>query len=104
MSLQDAWDAHADEWVRWARAPGHDSYWRFHRQRFLALLPPPGRLTLDLGAGEGRLARDLQQLREVTEDDPTDRWYRIPLFLHLRAVLADRQAGLAARERPSPGR
>ncbi|MGH9035445.1 MAG: class I SAM-dependent methyltransferase [Acidimicrobiia bacterium] len=61
MSLRDAWDSHAEEWTRWARAPGHDSYWRFHRRRFLDLLPPPGRLTVDIGAGEGRVGRDLQE-------------------------------------------
>ncbi|HEX2050793.1 MAG TPA: class I SAM-dependent methyltransferase [Actinomycetota bacterium] len=37
----------------------HDSYWAFHRDQFLELLPPPGRLTVDVGAGEGRLPRDL---------------------------------------------
>src|SRR5919199_2554607 len=57
-----AWEKHAKGWARWARAPGHDSYWRFHRDRFLALVPPPGRLTLDVGCGEGRLARDLRAL------------------------------------------
>jgi SAM-dependent methyltransferase len=40
----------------------HDSYWRFHRDQFLELLPPPGRLTLDIGSGEGRLARHLAVL------------------------------------------
>ncbi|TMA36985.1 MAG: methyltransferase domain-containing protein [Deltaproteobacteria bacterium] len=30
------------------------------RDQFLALLPPPRRLTLDLGCGEGRLSRDLE--------------------------------------------
>jgi SAM-dependent methyltransferase len=44
--------------VGWAGA-GHDSYWRFHGRRFLELLPPPGRLTVDIGCGEGRLGRDL---------------------------------------------
>lgn len=44
--------------MRWAGA-GHDSYWRFHRRRFLQLLPPPGRLTVDIGSGEGRLGREL---------------------------------------------
>jgi SAM-dependent methyltransferase len=38
----------------------HDSYWRFHREQFLALLPPPRGLALDLGCGEGRLSRDLK--------------------------------------------
>jgi SAM-dependent methyltransferase len=58
--LSDFWEAHAEAWVRWAREPGHDTYWRFHRDRFLELLPPPGRLTVDVGSGEGRLARDLK--------------------------------------------
>jgi SAM-dependent methyltransferase len=62
VSLRDAWDSHAEEWTAWARTPGHDSYWRFHRRRFLDLLPPPGRLTVDIGAGEGRVGRDLQEL------------------------------------------
>ncbi len=44
----------------WARTPGHDSYWRFHRDRFRELLPPPRGLTLDVGCGEGRLPRDLK--------------------------------------------
>ncbi len=59
MSLRDAWDENAARWIRWVRSPGHDSYDQFHGQRFLALLPPPGRRTIDLGAGEGRLGREL---------------------------------------------
>jgi len=57
--LRRAWDDNAEAWIAWARAPGHDSYWRFHRDAFLPLVPPPGRLTLDVGCGEGRLGRDL---------------------------------------------
>lgn len=60
MSLRDAWEAEARNWVAWARTPGHDSYWQFHRDRFLELLPPPSGLTLDLGCGEGRFPRDLK--------------------------------------------
>jgi len=62
MTLREDWETHAAQWIRWARAPGHDSYWRLHRDQFLRLLPPPGRLTLDIGCGEGRLSRDLKQL------------------------------------------
>lgn len=62
VSLREAWDHHAEDWIRWARAPGHDSFWRFHRDAFLRIVPPPGRLTVDIGCGEGRLGRHLQQL------------------------------------------
>jgi SAM-dependent methyltransferase len=62
MGLSDFWEGQAERWTRWAREPGHDSYWRFHRDRFLELVPPPGRLTVDVGCGEGRLARDLKAL------------------------------------------
>jgi len=60
LSLRDAWEAEARNWVAWARKPGHDSYWQFHRDRFLQLLPPPSGLALDLGCGEGRFPRDLK--------------------------------------------
>ena len=60
--LRDAWEENASDWIAWARAPGHDSYWRFHRDAFLPLVPEAGRLTLDVGCGEGRLGRDLTRL------------------------------------------
>lgn len=63
QSLSRAWEGVADEWAAWARKPGHDSYWRFHRESFFALLPPPGRLTIEVGCGEGRVSRDLKALR-----------------------------------------
>lgn len=77
MSLRDAWDTQADEWIRWARAPGHDSYWRFHGRRFLELLPLAGRLTLDVGGGEGRLGRDLRRIgHTVVEIDGSPKMAR----------------------------
>jgi SAM-dependent methyltransferase len=57
--LRRLWDDQAQAWAAWARAPDHDTFWHFTRWRLLELLPEPGGLTLDLGGGEGRLAREL---------------------------------------------
>jgi SAM-dependent methyltransferase len=62
MDLRDCWEGQAQQWIEWARAPGHDSYWRFHRDQFLRLLPAPGERTVDIGCGEGRFTRHLHAL------------------------------------------
>jgi 2-polyprenyl-3-methyl-5-hydroxy-6-metoxy-1,4-benzoquinol methylase len=62
MNLADSWEAQAQQWIQWARRPEHDSYWQYHRDQFLQLLPPPGRRTVDIGCGEGRLTRHLKEL------------------------------------------
>jgi SAM-dependent methyltransferase len=54
------WEPEAENWVRWARTPGHDAYW-YYRDAFFELVPPPGARTIELGCGEGRVARDLVQ-------------------------------------------
>jgi len=54
-----SWEEEARGWIAWARAPGHDAYWEYS-PRFFELVPPAGRATLELGCGEGRVARDLQ--------------------------------------------
>jgi SAM-dependent methyltransferase len=58
-SFNDDWEREALNWAAWARTPDHDAYWRFSGPTFFELVPPAGRRTLDLGCGEGRVARDL---------------------------------------------
>jgi SAM-dependent methyltransferase len=48
----------AQGWLAWARTPGHDAYWSY-REAFFDLVPAPGAATLEVGCGEGRVARDL---------------------------------------------
>ena len=59
-SLSEAWERHAGDWASWTRVPGHDVYHeRLNWPAFRKLLPPPGRRTLDVGCGEGRVGRAL---------------------------------------------
>ena len=63
------WEQVASEWTDWARAPGHDAYW-YYRDAFREFLPGPGVATLEIGCGEGRIARDLTALgHHVTATD-----------------------------------
>jgi SAM-dependent methyltransferase len=62
-SLGAAWEANALDWAAWARTPDHDHFfWHYNLPRFLEIVPAPGALTLDVGCGEGRLARVLTGL------------------------------------------
>ena len=54
------WEAEAENWVRWARTPGFDAYWVYSPSFFEEIVPSPGRQTLEIGCGEGRVARDLK--------------------------------------------
>ena len=59
MSLADAWEANADEWINWARAPHHDGFWEATWPELAAVLPDPVGLTIEVGCGEGRASRQL---------------------------------------------
>lgn len=54
----DDWEREAERWIAWARTPGHDVY-DLYRDAFFELVPDPGRATLEIGCGEGRVSRDL---------------------------------------------
>jgi SAM-dependent methyltransferase len=63
MSLRDAWEGQAENWLRFAREGGPDHwFWEFNWPAFESLLPSPGRATLDLGCGEGRVGVRLRGL------------------------------------------
>jgi SAM-dependent methyltransferase len=59
VSLADAWEHNAMDWIAWARAPGHDAFWDGTWPALLEILPRSAGLTLDLGCGEGRAGRQL---------------------------------------------
>jgi SAM-dependent methyltransferase len=62
VTLRDAWRGEGANWIRFARQPEHDRYYfLLNLPRFLELLPTPGRLTVDVGCGEGRLGRELHR-------------------------------------------
>jgi SAM-dependent methyltransferase len=56
---EGTWEDEAESWVRWARAPDHDSYWYYSPGFLDEIVPAPGRRTLEIGCGEGRVVRDL---------------------------------------------
>jgi|SRR4051812_30029180 len=58
MNMRDAWAKQASGWIRLVRG-GLDAGWDSTRPPFLRLVPPPGRLTVDVGCGEGRMGREL---------------------------------------------
>jgi ubiquinone/menaquinone biosynthesis C-methylase UbiE len=59
VSGSDEWESEAENWLRWARNPCHDAYWYYRDAFFDEMVPPPGNRTLEIGCGEGRVARDL---------------------------------------------
>lgn len=72
LESREHWAGVTSDWIAWARTPGHDAYWNY-RDELPHFLPPPGSATLDLGCGEGRVARDLTALgHRVTAADATE--------------------------------
>ena len=57
MSSKAGWEEQARNWAAWTR---DDGYGQFREAFFDEIVGPPGRATLEIGCGEGRVARDLR--------------------------------------------
>jgi SAM-dependent methyltransferase len=55
--MSTLWEEQAEAWIAWARST-NDSYWSY-RDSFFQLVPSAGDHTIEIGCGEGRVARDL---------------------------------------------
>src|SRR5437660_2770598 len=53
------WEHKTEAWLRWTRTPKHDQYWAMSPSFFEEIVPSTARATLEIGCGEGRVARDL---------------------------------------------
>ncbi len=59
MTLGDAWETHAQDWIAWARSQDHDGFWGATWPELCAVLPQPDGLVIEIGCGEGRVGRAL---------------------------------------------
>lgn len=95
MTPSGEWEPDAENWIRWARTPGHDAYWYYRDRFFMDLVPAPGLRTVEIGCGEGRVARDLAQRgHRVTAVDSSPTLVRSALSADAasRYLLADAAA------------
>ncbi|UQZ90547.1 class I SAM-dependent methyltransferase [Deltaproteobacteria bacterium Smac51] len=64
------WTETAEEWIRWARQPGHDAFWHFRATFAEYIGAGDGKSALEIGCGEGRVCRELKKLGfRVTASD-----------------------------------
>jgi SAM-dependent methyltransferase len=61
--MRQGWESEAQNWVEFARTPCYDrAHDETNMPALLDLLPAPGRATLDVACGEGRVTRTLRSL------------------------------------------
>src|SRR3981081_4046880 len=71
------WEREAENWIRWARTPGHDAYWYYRDAFFDAIVPHGGGRALEGGCGEGRggsPATSAPTATESLDSTPLPRW------------------------------
>lgn len=57
-----AWENNANDWIAWTRTPDNDAFfWHFQHPAFTQIVPRPGRRTVEIGCGEGRVGRWLAE-------------------------------------------
>jgi SAM-dependent methyltransferase len=56
-TFNEDWEREAGNWIRWTRET--DDAYQEYSPSFFELVPAPGRATLEIGCGEGRVTRDL---------------------------------------------
>lgn len=59
MAGATRWEKEARRWVAWARTPDHDVFRSYAPSFITDVVPPAQGLTLEVGCGEGRVAREL---------------------------------------------
>ena len=93
--MDRGWEDRADEWLAWARTPGHDAYWHYRDIFFEELVPRPWGRTLEIGCGEGRVSRDLAERGyhvTAVDSSPTLVTYARALDSRAEYVVADAAA------------
>ena len=58
-STERSWEEEANNWIKWANTPDHDVFWYYAPSFFEEIIPAAKGLTLEMGCGEGRVARQL---------------------------------------------
>jgi len=59
VSLADAWEHNATDWIAWARAPDPDGFWDGTWPALLEILPDSAGLTLDVSCKKNQTGQQL---------------------------------------------
>ena len=62
VDTAEAWETHAAQWLAWTEPAHEEGFWSVTWPTLRDMLPPPTGVTVDLGCGEGRGARELSRL------------------------------------------